>query len=295
MATLPDDESAVTPGPPQLDSSQQAVLALADDASATIIGAPGTGKTTTLVELAADRVLNRGWSPNELLVLTTGRLAATRLRDRLALRLARPTTGPLARTVNSLAFDIVGHAAREAGRTPPRLITGGEQDNDIAEMLAGHLEDGTGPAWPAHLGPEVRRLRGFRTELRELMMRATEYGVTPQRLRELGERLDRPEWVAAASFISEYRQVLERLRPDQLDSTELVQQAIEIVADGVLSETVSRLKLVVVDDLQEVTQSTLSLLRALAARGVAVIGFGDPDIAANAFRGGEPDAPGRLA
>ncbi|MHA6668964.1 PD-(D/E)XK nuclease family protein [Homoserinimonas sp. A447] len=295
MATLPDDAHAALQDVPTLDASQRAVIELADVASATVIGAPGTGKTTTLVELAADRVLNRGWAPNELLVLTTGRLAATRLRDRLALRLARPSTGPLARTVNSLAFDLVGHAAREAGRTPPRLITGGEQDSDVAELLGGHLEDGTGPAWPVHLGPEVRRLRGFRTELRELMMRATEFGVTPRRLAELGKQLDRPEWVAAGSFIAEYRQVLERLRPDQLDSTELVQQAIDIVADGVLSETVSRLKLVMVDDLQEVTQSTLSLLQALAARGVTVIGFGDPDIAANAFRGGEPDAPGRLA
>src|SRR5690606_42010534 len=55
------------------------------------------------------------------------------------------------------------------------------------------------------------------------------------------------------------------------------------------------LKLVMVDDLQEATQSTLSLLRVLADRGVTIIGFGDPDIAANAFRGGEPDAPGRLS
>ena len=306
MATLPDDERAalpgtplpedtVDPGFPVLDVSQQAVVDLPDAASATIIGAPGSGKTTTLVELAADRVLNRGWLPNDLMVLTTGRLAATRLRDRLALRIGRPTTGPLARTVNSLAFDIVGHAARQAGRKPPRLVTGGEQDSDIAELLAGHLEDGAGPSWPDHLGPEVRRLRGFRTELRELMMRATEFGVTPHRMRSLGESLDHPEWVAAADFIAEYRQVLERLRPDQLDSTELVQQAISIVASGDVSETIARLRLVMVDDLQEATQSTLSLLRVLAERGVAVIGFGDPDLAANAFRGGEPDAPGRLA
>ena len=271
------------------------MLALPDAASAAVIGAPGTGKTTTIIELVADRVLNRGWAPNELLVLTTSRITATMLRDRLALRLAQPTTGPLARTVNSLAFDIVGHLAREAGRQPPRLITGGEQDSDISQLLAGHIEDDAGPDWPEHLGPQVRGLNGFRTELRELMTRATEYGVTPDRLRSLGRSTDHPEWIPAAEFIAEYNNVLGIARPDQLDSAELVRSAITAITTGDPGETVAGLKLVVVDDFQEATESTISLLRALAGRGIAVIAFGDPDIAANAFRGGEPDALGRLA
>lgn len=292
MATHGDSP---TPHSVTLDPSQAAVVALPDGASAAVIGAPGSGKTTTLIEVAADRVLNRGWQPNDLIVLTTGRVTATRLRDRLAVRLAQPTTGPLARTVNSLAFDIVGRNARAEGKPAPRLITGGEQDSDLAELLAGHIEDQTGPDWPEHLGPEVRRLRGFRTELRELLMRATEYGVTPQRLRELGEQRERPEWVAAAGFITEYRQVLERLRPGQLDSTELVEQAVALLRAGQGGELVDQLKLVIIDDLQEAPESSLAMLRALASRGVAVIAFGDPDVAANAFRGGEPDALGRLA
>ncbi|WP_141879643.1 ATP-dependent helicase [Homoserinimonas aerilata] len=278
-----------------LDPSQRAVLELPAGASAAVLGAPGTGKTTTLVELLADRVLRQGWSTDEVLVLTTSRVTATRLRDRLALRLARPTTGPLARTVNSLAFDIVGRAARAAGVPSPRLITGGEQDADLAGLLAGHEEDGSGPLWPEHLGPEVRRLRGFRTELRELMMRATEYGVAPERLRELGVAHDRPEWVAAGDFMAEYDDVLGLSRPSQLDSAELVARALALLGRDEAGELVSRLRLVVVDDFQEATESVVSLLRALAARGVAVVAFGDPDIAANAFRGGEPDALGTLA
>ena len=45
------------------------------------------------------------------------------------------------------------------GPPPPRFITGGEQDADIADLLAGNIEDGTGPVWPKELGPEVRGLR----------------------------------------------------------------------------------------------------------------------------------------
>jgi superfamily I DNA/RNA helicase/RecB family exonuclease len=282
--------------PVVLDDAQRAVLELADDASAVVLGAPGTGKTTTLAEFVADRVERAGFAPEQLLVLTSSRGTATRLRDRLALRLGLPTNGPLARTVNSLAFDIVGHAARIAGTESPQLVTGGEQDSDLSQLLAGQLEDGTGPEWPEHLSPEVRRLRGFRTELRELMARATEFGVTPPQLRALGIEHGRPEWVAAADFIAEYLAVISSSRPHQLDSAELVQFAIAALGtdSSDVSTTVGRLRLVVVDDLQEAPRSTMLLLRALAARGIAIVGFGDPDVAANAFRGGEPDALGRL-
>ncbi|CAN5227093.1 ATP-dependent DNA helicase [soil metagenome] len=284
-----------TPAPVSLDPSQRAVVDLPDDSSAAVLGAPGTGKTTTLLELVADRVLGRGWSTDQLIVLTPSRVTATRLRDAIALRLGVPTTGPMARTVNSLAFEIVRDAARAAGTQPPRLVTGGEQDADIAQLLSGHLEEGTGPHWPEALGPEVRGLRRFRTELRELMMRATEYDVPPARLRQLGVETGHPEWVAAADFIDEYLEIVSTAREAQFDPAELARFAVAAIGSGEPGERVSSLRLVLVDDLQEATESTLALLRALAARGIAVIAFGDPDVAANAFRGGEPDALGRLA
>jgi superfamily I DNA/RNA helicase/RecB family exonuclease len=280
---------------PLLDTSQQAVLQLPEGVSASVLGAPGTGKTLTLIELVADRVLNRGYSPDEIVALTPTRASATRLRDALALRVGVATNGPLARTVNSLAHEVVGAAARAAEVPPPRLVTGGEQDADIAQLLDGHVEEGTGPAWPAMLGPDVRRLRGFRSELRELMMRATEFNISPERLRALGREFERPEWIAAADFIREYHEVVGNYRDNQLDSSELAQYAVAAIESTDPGERIERLRLVVVDDLQEATESTLAILRALARRGITIVAFGDPDVAANAFRGGEPDALGRLS
>ena len=279
--------------PLTLDASQRAVIELADDASAAVLGAPGTGKTSTLIELVADRATR--WGPDAVVALTSSRATATRLRDAIALRLELPTTGPMARTVNSLAFEVVRDAARAAGAPPPRLVTGAEQDADIAALIEGHLVDGGGPAWPELLGPDVRGLRRFRTELRELMMRATEYDVSPVRLRQLGASTGRPEWIAAADFIDEYLTVAAQSRETQFDATELVQFAVAAIESGSPGERVEGLRLVAVDDLQEATQSTLAVLRALRARGIAIVAFGDPDVAANAFRGGEPDALGRLA
>lgn len=277
------------------DASQRAVIELPDAASAAVLGAPGTGKTTTLIELVADRVLDRGWGTDEVLALTTSRSTASRLRDAIALRLQRPTSGPMARSVNSLAFELARDAARVAGAPPPRLITGGEQDADIGDLLEGHLADGTGPAWPDELGPEVRSLGRFRSELRELMMRAVEYDVSPQALAGLGRELGHPEWVAASRFIAEYLQVRSLAGSAQLESAELSRFAVAAIESDEAPERITRLRLVVVDDLQEATESTIAVLRALADRGIAVIAFGDPDVATNSFRGGEPDALGRLA
>lgn len=278
----------------RLDDSQSAVVRLPDDVSAIVAGAPGSGKTSTLVELVADRILVRGWSPNDLVVIAPSRASASRLRDRLALRVAVPTEGPLARSINSLAFEVVSFARQKAGLPPPRLLTGGEQDSDIAQLLDGHLEDGTGPNWPDPLTPEVRRLRGFRTELRDTMMRATEYGLTPARLRELASRHDRAEWAAVADFQAEYLQVMGEVRPHQLDAAELVAAAVRAIEAGIVPERLARLRLIVVDDVQEATRATLSLVSALSRHGASVIALGDPDVASNVFRGGEADVVGRF-
>jgi superfamily I DNA/RNA helicase/RecB family exonuclease len=303
-----------TPGDTvNLDASQRAVLELTVARSAAVIGAPGSGKTTTLVEFVADRVLARGLAPSEVLVIVPTRTGATELRDRLALRLRVPTNGPLARTMNSVAFQVVRDAEVSAGRVTPTLLTGGEQDQIIAEILAGDIASGTGPAWPDPLDADVRGLRGFRTELRDLMMRAVEYGVTPARLAGLAADTGRPEWAAAAAFIRDYQEIKDQSRPGQFDSTELAQFAAAIVQDAPRTPRRSGgapaasagtagnplgplgdLRLIVLDDAQEATQSTLAVLAQFAARGVTVVAFGDPDLSTGSFRGAHPDALGRL-
>ncbi|MEO8094547.1 MAG: UvrD-helicase domain-containing protein, partial [Pseudolysinimonas sp.] len=277
-----------------LDDSQLAVIALPDDASAAVLGAPGTGKTTTIVELVADRVLERGWDPGEVLVLTPMRGTATRLRDALSVRLGRATAGPLARSVASFAFEVVTEASRAAGQPPPRLVTGAEQDADIAALIDGHIEDGRGPVWPDDLGPEVRRTARFRSELRELITRTVEFDIDAARLAALGFEHRRPAWVAASAFLTEYLQVVSAARERQLDQAELARFAAEALASGEPGERAAALRLVIVDDFQEATEAGFAVLRALARRGVAIIAVGDPDVAANGFRGGETDVLGRL-
>jgi superfamily I DNA/RNA helicase len=270
---------------PALDASQRVVLELGLRDSAIVIGAPGSGKTTTLVQFAVDRVHRLGLDPSALLVLAPSRLAANRLRDRLALRVDRPTNGPLARTVTSVAFSIVQSQATLHDEPAPRLLTGAEQDSIISELLAGATGVSGGPRWPEQIDGEVRALAGFRTELRELMMRVTEAGLRPGDLRTAGERYDRPEWVAAADFMVDYEAVIDSFPTPYLDSAELISEATRSIVDGAPLGT---LELLLVDDVQEQGAATLEFLRALAGRGVTVVGFGDPDVAAATFRGSDP-------
>jgi len=125
-----------------IDEGQRAVVDAPPTASAVVIGAPGTGKTRALVErvvrlLDTDSDGGVGLAPEELLVLTPSRQAATALRDRIGVRVRQATPGALARSIGSFAFQLVRGAMVRDGDDPPALLTGADQDRIIAELLAG--------------------------------------------------------------------------------------------------------------------------------------------------------------
>jgi len=290
--------------PVSLDASQEAVLDARLGPGAVVLGAPGTGKTATVVDLVAHAIQVDGLDPERVLVLTPSRRSATALRDRLALRLAGPASvlpGPLARSIASYAFGVVQADARLTGTQEPRLLSGADQDSDIAELLDRSALEAVlgevaspGPAWPEHLGPEVRQLTAFRTELRDVLARLSEHGWSTDDLRAAAARLDRPEWAAVADFADEYRDSLGGARLGQQDPAELVRAAVGLLADPhpAAPEAPS---LVILDDAHDATPSGFDLLAALAARGATVIALGDPDVATNTFRGAEPESLTRLA
>jgi superfamily I DNA/RNA helicase/RecB family exonuclease len=273
------------------------VIDLVGPGHAAVFGAPGSGKTTLAIELVAELVA-RGMSPSEVLVLAASRRTAATLRDALAVRIGIPTRGALARTASAVAFDLV--RARSGRRVT--LLTGAEHDQVIGELLEAQALDGGGPEWPDGLTDEVRALRGFRSELRDLLMRAVEQGLDASALDRLGERAGRPEWRAAARFLAEYADVKEQLRPTQYDSAELGAYAAAVVRRSLVDPTdaaalgdLAALRLIVVDDAQEATEATAALLAAFASRGVRIVALGDPDVASNGFRGGRADLLGSLA
>jgi superfamily I DNA/RNA helicase len=141
------------------DAAQQAVVGAPVTASGVVIGAPGTGKTHTLVDRVAALLSGHGLAPEDVLVLTPSRQAATTLRDRIGVRIGQATPGPLARSLGSFAFQIVRGAMVHAGEEPPALLTGADQDRIIADLLVGDADDeaaGMLSRWPAALSASVR-------------------------------------------------------------------------------------------------------------------------------------------
>ncbi|UOR00330.1 PD-(D/E)XK nuclease family protein [Leucobacter allii] len=128
------------------DPSQLRVLELDPDRHARILGAPGSGKTSLLVE-AYGRFLDReGWDESSVLALAPSRAVAADLRAGIERRIARALGGTPVRTAASLAFSVLSHAAARAGRAAPRLLTGTAQDEAIAAVIDAIL--GAGAAVP---------------------------------------------------------------------------------------------------------------------------------------------------
>ena len=277
-----------TTAPVALDDAQRAVTAHREGALL-VLGGPGTGKTTTLVESVAARIAE-GTPPDQVLVLTFGRRGAARLRDRVEARVAQHVSAePLVRTFHSYAFGILRRAATEFGDPTPRLLTGPEQDLVIRELLAADPEQ-----WPASLRPALGT-RAFATQLRDLLMRCAERGIPAEELAAYGMEHRRFDWVAAAGFLREYLQVL-TLRDATgrtgvaYDPAELLRAAAGLLQaePDLLALERRRLSAVYLDELADTDPAQLDLLHLVAGGGAHLVAFADPDSSIYAFRGADP-------
>jgi superfamily I DNA/RNA helicase len=260
--------------------------------SQVIIGAAGSGKTTLLVERAVHLIDTVGLHPDQVRLLTPSRGQATRLRDQMAKRIPRATKGPFAKSVASLAFSIVTADHLSHGRPQPTLRSGADIDEDIRSLLADH--DDTSSPFAGVFDRVVSETETFRTELRELMARVIEHGHSPADLMSWGKKYDRPEWLAAGRFMTDYQQVIARSRPNSFEPAELVIRAATIVSQQI-PEELADLRVLLVDDVHDIPASARRLIAAFTSWGVSVTAVGDPDSAGQTFRGSDPDSPALLA
>lgn len=283
---------------PTLSADQQAAVEVPQGSGPVLVaGAPGTGKSTVLIEAAVRRAFHEGVDPERILILAPGRLAADSLRDRFTARLDRSLSTTPARTWASYAFDLIRRAKAEGILPlprPPRLLSGPEQDLIIKELLEGHALPGLQLPWPAELGAALET-RGFRHEVRQLFDRIIESGRTAQDLEDLGRRCGRADWIAAAALYAEYRDVLDLRMPEAFDPAGIITAARQIFQDApdFLAAERERLQLLLVDDVQEANPAVFELLADIAA-GKDCYVTSSPDTVVQGFRGARPDLVAEL-
>ncbi|MEO0060820.1 MAG: hypothetical protein RL343_438 [Actinomycetota bacterium] len=262
----------------------------------TVFASPGAGKTTQ-VKNRFETAVAEGLSVDQVLVLAASREAANALRDELALSLQQATPGSLARTLTSFAFAIMRAKAISTGSPLPELISGSEQDRILAEVIGVSMEHPSGSGWPKHINAQVMGLNGFRAELRDLITAALEHGVNPNNLRELGVTNKKPEWLACADLFEQYLAVVSG--PDyesRYDTSMLLREAANWL--NALAEwpaAIAAIKLILVDDAQELTPAASNLLQTLCSRGTDLVLVGDPDASTLGFRAADPRTMSNLA
>ena len=317
----------------ELDETQRVALhACTPACRISVVGAPGTGKTTLLSAVVQREVAlaqrgvslarrKEGESPQEdaagalramprIAILTQDRRAAAELRTRLSMALGGLPDSVAVQTLTAFAFTIVQTYAQAVGRRDPELISGPDEDALLAAILA---DSDSGIEFPPYVTEDVRALPGFRAEIRNLITRAAELGYGPDELERLGVQKSEPMWTSGAQVMRAYELLTEAQdafagtssAPDRLDHAQLVSAAASLLArweQNVAASPASDGRSiprplwdwVLVDDIQNAPRSILALLDQLALDGASLVVAGDPDSAVQGFRGGVASLPGDI-
>lgn len=272
---------APTAGEPlALDPSQQAVVSW-NRGPALVLGGPGTGKTSVLVEAALQRVAE-GAAPSSILLLVFGRDAAAEMRQTLALRIGAGEP-PRVSTFHSFALDLVSRT-QEPG-VPLLLLSGAEQERAVREIIDGTLADAALAArWPGELR-EALPTQGFAREVRSAFAAARALGLSGDEVARIGRRDGSPAWAAVGPVLDEYLEA--QAQQQALDYAEVMYRAVALVHDGANAAMFDGLRHVLVDEYQDTDLMQVALLRELARFLDSLVVVGDPDQSIFAFRGSD--------
>ncbi len=269
---------------PRLDDDQRRVVD--HDGCAVVLGGPGTGKTTALVEWVAMRAARDGSGGlDRYLVLTHGRQAARALRSRLVRRLGRTETGATVMTLHGFCHALVRRFADPGeAAAPVRLLTAPEQDFRIRELLVGHDTSG----WPPDIAAAAQT-RGLAGQLRAALARARQLGLDPDDLLSIAEHTGVESWRAVGGFFAEYLDVIDA--EGVLDYAELIHRTrLLLTDDPVRAALAAQYRAVVVDEFAESDPSQWRLVADLASLGLSTVVFADPSTRIFGFRGADPRA-----
>lgn len=253
-------------------SPQQQLAATAAQDWCVVVGGPGTGKSEAVAASVAEK-LSAGMKLANLVVIANTRQAAQTLRRKIVQRTGGAQLDPHVTTMHGFALGLL----RQQSDAEIGLLRAPEQELRIRELLSLSGKS----IWPERIQGAIQT-REFARQLRALLARARQLSLDPESL--LAPRPADDLLAAAAEFFEQYLIVCDM--DQRFDYAELIYRARLAVAQPDIAVSLARqVGAIVVDDAQELDLSQVALLRDLAANGVPVKAFGDPQARIGDFRG----------
>jgi len=254
-----------------LDADQALVLGAFEVPALLVVAGPGTGKTRTLSHAIAWGIRERGVDPRAVVAVTFTQQAGAELAARLAGLLdgqAR-AAGVRVGTFHALCHDLLRRHHAAAQLPPDFTVLDADQALATFKAVAsGH----------DLLPPNGQR--GLAGDWARLARRRAAGGAPSGRSGDRSERVEQL-WLA-------YRQHLAGLGVVDFDG--LLERAADLLSGDLLLRhaEVAPLRLVAVDEYQDVNARQETLLRLLTSGGARLVAIGDPDQAIYGFRGADP-------
>lgn len=250
-----------------------------------VLGEPGTGKTTVVVERAA-RLIESGVPKDRILVLALSRRSMAELTARLVARLA--IEAPTVATFHSFALGLLRRHYREAGyRRPPRSPAGQEG----WRHLKAALERENPARWPRYGG--MLRSQTLLALANDLVAGSAHNALGRDEILDRLEGLGRSDLAELVGFVGRY---LEQLRgQDLVDPQWALVEAMRLLENhpDLLAAHRDRHPHLLVDEFEEATYTQARLATLLGGNGLFVAG--NPEQGINSFQGGSPAHLRRLA
>ena len=233
-----------------------------------VIGAPKSGKTTKLRGLV--RHLEKlGHEPEQILVVTPSRATANSLRIQIAIDSKRPAGGSRARSVSSLAYELI-----QGANPDQKLLSGAAQELILRELIEESIQSNEHKGWG--LEAASLKLAGFRAELRDLLQVVLENQLDAQALKNLQSEYPKLSLQLMLNILPRYQARL--AANNLLDPSALLVQAKELGQLGFAD-----CKFVLVDDAVDFSIAGLEFIKQLSSKKSLVL-FGDPDVSTQGFR-----------
>lgn len=260
---------------------------LGDRRSASVVGMPGTGKTSVIRQVFTQ--LRERTDPDNVLVLTPSRDHANALRDELD---PGTRTSAAARSVHSYAFGLVSAYTATSTGMPALFVSGADQDARLADLIKGYTPQPNKPSWPAFDNPELRLTSGFRSQLRDAISDLWGNDFPTGDVKRLAQQCGRPEWFVLADLCQRYEDVLSLHGPGLVDTAAVFTKAKHIIAETTASPgstwefSKERLpQYILLDAVEDFPDAALGMLAQLHAAGVRFVTAACPEAATQSFRG----------